>query len=222
MLLYYPLPVSCHVASLVELLMLATAATAAANVANTNHQPPTTNLRSFGGGATPKPGKGSKKKGKAASTQTKSASDVDAMKAALGESGLITLGKEWSGFQFAGNVRPGPQTPMRTTPAGIAVPDYAQDGVPKTKGPRMPWQVEVKTPEDIEGMRAAGRVAREVLDAAGRMVKPGIATDAIDQLVHEEGVKRGAYPSPLNYHNFPKSVCTSINEVTRCLPQEGG
>ena len=144
------------------------------------------------------------------------------MKAALGESGLITLGKEWSGFQFAGNVRPGPQTPMRTTPAGIAVPDYAQDGVPKTKGPRMPWQVEVKTPEDIEGMRAAGRVAREVLDAAGRMVKPGIATDAIDQLVHEEGVKRGAYPSPLNYHNFPKSVCTSINEVTRCLPQEGG
>ena len=62
-------------------------------------------------------------------------------------------------------------------------------------------------------MRAAGRVAREVLDAAGRLAVPGVTTDAIDALVTEETIKRGAYPSPLNYHGFPKSCCTSVNEV---------
>ena len=62
-------------------------------------------------------------------------------------------------------------------------------------------------------MRAAGRVAREVLDIAGRAVRPGITTDEIDNIVHAESLKRGAYPSPLNYHGFPKSCCTSVNEV---------
>lgn len=62
-------------------------------------------------------------------------------------------------------------------------------------------------------MRASGRVAREVLDTAGRAVRPGITTDEIDRLVHEESLKRGAYPSPLNYRGFPKSCCTSVNEV---------
>eukprot|EP00566_Odontella_aurita_P037828 CAMPEP_0113530362 /NCGR_PEP_ID=MMETSP0015_2-20120614/2897_1 /TAXON_ID=2838 /ORGANISM="Odontella" /LENGTH=294 /DNA_ID=CAMNT_0000429075 /DNA_START=1408 /DNA_END=2292 /DNA_ORIENTATION=- /assembly_acc=CAM_ASM_000160 len=77
----------------------------------------------------------------------------------------------------------------------------------------LPWVIEVKTPEEIVKMRAAGRVAREVLDIAGRAVKVGITTDEIDALVHEESLKRGAYPSPLNYHGFPKSCCTSVNEV---------
>lgn len=62
-------------------------------------------------------------------------------------------------------------------------------------------------------MKAAGRVAREVLDIAGRAVRAGITTDEIDNIVHEETLKRGAYPSPLNYHGFPKSCCTSVNEV---------
>ena len=62
-------------------------------------------------------------------------------------------------------------------------------------------------------MRESGRIAREVLDAAGRMVRPGVSTDEIDRVAHEEAVARGAYPSPLNYHGFPKSCCTSINEV---------
>lgn len=73
--------------------------------------------------------------------------------------------------------------------------------------------IEVKTSDEIEKMRAAGRVAREVLDIAGRAVKVGITTDEIDNIVHEETLKRGAYPSPLNYHGFPKSCCTSVNEV---------
>jgi methionyl aminopeptidase len=77
----------------------------------------------------------------------------------------------------------------------------------------LPWIIEVKTPEEIEKMRAAGRVAREVLDIAGRAVQVGVSTDEIDALVHEETLKRGAYPSPLNYHGFPKSCCTSVNEV---------
>lgn len=77
----------------------------------------------------------------------------------------------------------------------------------------MPWIIEVKTPEEIVKMKASGRVAREVLDIAGAAIKPGITTDEIDNIVHEETLKRGAYPSPLNYHGFPKSCCTSINEV---------
>ena len=61
-------------------------------------------------------------------------------------------------------------------------------------------------------MRESGRIAR-VPDAAGRMVRPGVSTDEIDRVAHEEAVARGAYPSPLNYHGFPKSCCTSVNEV---------
>jgi len=77
----------------------------------------------------------------------------------------------------------------------------------------LPWDIEVKTPEQIAGMREACRIAREVLDVAGKAVRPGVSTDEIDAIVHEESLKRGAYPSPLNYQSFPKSVCTSVNEV---------
>ena len=57
------------------------------------------------------------------------------------------------------------------------------------------------------------QLSREILDAAAAHVRPGITTDEIDAVVHEETIKRNAYPSPLNYRNFPKSVCTSVNEV---------
>ena len=117
--------------------------------------------------------------------------------------------------QYTGKMRPGRQSPTRQIPKGILLPDYAKDGRPKGGGPLLPWQIEVKDEQDIAGMRAAGRIAREVLDMAGRMVAPGVATDAIDAAVHEETIARNAYPSPLNYHGFPKSCCTSVNEV-RC------
>jgi len=71
----------------------------------------------------------------------------------------------------------------------------------------------VKSASDIAKMSAAGALARTVLDAAGRMAKPGVTTDEIDALVHSMTVEAGAYPSPLNYHGFPKSCCTSVNEV---------
>lgn len=119
------------------------------------------------------------------------------------------------GFKYAGSIKPGKQTPQRiVVEKGILKPDYALDGVPK-KGsrPPLPWVIEVKTPEEIKKMRVSGKIAREVLDTAGRLVRPGITTDEIDSIVHEETLKRGGYPSPLNYRGFPKSCCTSINEV---------
>jgi len=116
-------------------------------------------------------------------------------------------------FRYTGKVRPGKLSPFRPVPSSIPHPDYAKDGKPKNVPNRMPWEIEVKTPEEVQGMREACRVAREVLDAAGKIVRPGITTDEIDKIVHEETIKRGAYPSPLNYYGFPKSVCTSINEV---------
>lgn len=70
-----------------------------------------------------------------------------------------------------------------------------------------------QTPDDIIRMRVAGRHAREVLDAAVRMVRPGITTEDIDNLVHAETIARNCYPSPLNYNHYPKSCCTSLNEV---------
>ena len=99
----------------------------------------------------------------------------------------------------------------RAIPDHIVRPDYALDGRPKTFGPSV--GITVHTPEEIECAREAGRVAREILDVAGAAVRVGVTTDEIDRIVHEATIERGAYPSPLNYHGFPKSVCTSINEV---------
>tara|TARA_B100000929_G_C15426257_1_gene393134 strand:- start:4 stop:753 length:750 start_codon:yes stop_codon:yes gene_type:complete len=62
-------------------------------------------------------------------------------------------------------------------------------------------------------MRKAGSIAAEVLLYVGEQVTPGITTDKLDQIAHDEIIRLGAYPSPLNYRGFPKSVCTSVNEV---------
>lgn len=107
-----------------------------------------------------------------------------------------------------GRVLQGVISPMRSVPAHITAPPYAATGqVPRWAESR------VKSPEIIERMRHAGLVAAEILALAGEMVRPGIATDEIDVFVHDACIERGAYPSPLNYHGYPKSVCTSVNEV---------
>lgn len=127
----------------------------------------------------------------------------------LDEPDLSHLGKEWRGFKFApGRVRPMKQSAKRTVPPSVVtnVPDYANDGVPKKKNRGMPWDIEVKSKDDIAGMISAGRAAREILDAAGSLIRPGITTDDIDALVHEECIKRGGYPSPLNYHGADVAV----------------
>lgn len=96
---------------------------------------------------------------------------------------------------------------MMKVPDHIPKPDYAITGHSKSEEAETNG-IEYKSPRDIQGMRAACRVGREVLDIAGSAVRPGITTDEIDKIVFEECVKRNAYPSPLNYYFFPKSVCT--------------
>jgi methionyl aminopeptidase len=71
----------------------------------------------------------------------------------------------------------------------------------------------VRTAEEIEAMRVAGRVAAEALIEVGRHVAPGVTTDELDRIGHEAMVAAGAYPSTLNYRGYPKSLCTSVNEV---------
>src|SRR5687767_14825469 len=105
-------------------------------------------------------------------------------------------------------VRPGRVGPMRTVPEHIERPPYAETGEPE------PWpEPLVKSPDVIARMRVAGRVAAEVLQLVGAAVRPGVTTDELDALCHDALVERGAYPSPLNYNGFPKSLCTSVNEV---------
>jgi methionyl aminopeptidase len=107
-----------------------------------------------------------------------------------------------------GRVLKGIVSPMRTVPANIERPQYADTGVVNR------WaEPRVKSPEIIERMRHAGRVAAEVLRLAGEKVAPGVTTEELDIYVHELCIERNAYPSPLNYNRYPKSVCTSVNEV---------
>ncbi|KAJ0962075.1 hypothetical protein J5N97_029903 [Dioscorea zingiberensis] len=117
-------------------------------------------------------------------------------------------------FDWTGTLRPYRISSMRSIPETIEKPDWAIDGIPKVE-PSSDWQniVEIKSPEQIERMRETCRIAREVLDAAARVIRPGITTDEIDKVVHDATIAAGGYPSPLNYHFFPKSCCTSVNEV---------
>ncbi|MEX0767740.1 MAG: type I methionyl aminopeptidase [Microthrixaceae bacterium] len=105
-------------------------------------------------------------------------------------------------------VTPGLVTPMRTVPAGIARPDYAATGEPSSRASRA-----VRTPEEIDAMRIAGRVAAEALIEVGRHIRPGVTHDELDRIGHEFMIQAGAYPSTLNYRGFPKSLCTSANEI---------
>jgi methionyl aminopeptidase len=105
-------------------------------------------------------------------------------------------------------VQPGAQSPRRPVPEGIPAPDYAADG-----RPRRTTEPAVRSAQLIEAMRRTGRAAAEVLARVAEAVAPGVTTDALDRLCHEECLARGAYPSPLNYHGYPKSICTSVNEV---------
>jgi len=73
--------------------------------------------------------------------------------------------------------------------------------------------VDIKSPREIEAMRVACRVAAETLVVVGDKLRPGMTTREINEIVHEDTLKRGGYPAPLNYRGFPKSVCTSVNDV---------
>ena len=105
-------------------------------------------------------------------------------------------------------VTPGVVSPTRPVPAGIARPEYVGKAAPTPFAGS-----EVKDAETIERMRTAGRIAAGALAEAGGAVAPGVTTDEIDRIGHEYLLDHGAYPSTLGYRGFPKSLCTSINEV---------
>lgn len=103
---------------------------------------------------------------------------------------------------------PGKVSPRRPVPEHIQRPPYVNSNKP----PGIASGPEVHDEIGIEKMRASGKLAAQVLQYAGTLVKPGITTDEIDKAVHQMIIENGAYPSPLGYGGFPKSVCTSVNE----------
>ena len=106
------------------------------------------------------------------------------------------------------SVAPGEVSSRRPVPATIARPEYVDRPAPaKYTGP------EVKDAETIEKMRIAGRIAAQAMAAAAAAIAPGVTTDEIDRVGHEFLLDHGAYPSTLGYRSFPKSLCTSVNEV---------
>ncbi|TGJ87666.1 hypothetical protein E0Z10_g1094 [Xylaria hypoxylon] len=106
-------------------------------------------------------------------------------------------------YSFTGSVRPVyPLSPKRTIPTSIKHPDWAETGIPEgERRSGIKWSF--LDAKGQEAMRKVCRLSREVLDIVAAELRPGVTTDYLDE----------AYPSPLNYNHFPKSLCTSPNEV---------
>jgi methionyl aminopeptidase len=107
-----------------------------------------------------------------------------------------------------GTLIPGLISPRLAVPQSIPRPEYVGKPAPaKFMGS------DVKTPEQIEKIRHAGTIAAQAIELVGRHVKPGITTDELDKIAHEFLIEQNAYPSTLGYRGYPKSICSSINEV---------
>jgi len=106
---------------------------------------------------------------------------------------------------------PGTVSAMPRVPGHIGRPEYASSG----RAHNAPYnQVFLYHGEERQRMRDSAKLAREMLEFSMSLIKPGVSTDEIDRLTYEQIIKREAYPSPVNYSGFPKSICTSVNEVT--------
>jgi methionyl aminopeptidase len=107
-----------------------------------------------------------------------------------------------------GSLTPGVVSKPLAVPAAIKRPEYVGKKAPEewTGG-------HVKSPEQVEKIRAAGRLAARAIELAGNSISPGMKTNDLDVVVHEFLVTNGAYPSTLGYRGFPKSCCTSVNEI---------
>jgi len=107
-----------------------------------------------------------------------------------------------------GFLTPGVISKALSVPQGIVRPEYVGKSAPAewTGG-------HTKTPEQVEKIRAAGTIAARAIALVGENAKPGITTDELDRIAHEYIISEGAYPSTLGYRGFPKSCCTSLNEV---------
>jgi len=107
-----------------------------------------------------------------------------------------------------GKLTPGIVSPRRPVPPNIERPEYVDRPAPaKFTGSA------VKTPETIEKMQIASRIAAQAIVEVGKHIKPGVTTDELDAVGHEFLLDHGAYPSTLGYRGFPKSLCSSLNEV---------
>ncbi|NEN06398.1 type I methionyl aminopeptidase [Diaminobutyricibacter tongyongensis] len=108
----------------------------------------------------------------------------------------------------AGHLVPGRISPMRPVPSSIPRPEYV--GRP---GPTPSTRGDVYRPDEIELIRESGRIAAAAIELVGAAVRPGVTTDELDAIGHEFLISHGAYPSTLGYRGYPKSICTSVNEV---------
>lgn len=108
-------------------------------------------------------------------------------------------------------VQPGKVGPPRHVPEHIAKPDYTASHLALTA---LNQKIDKKFDDDLRKMENACRIARTALQAADAFIEAGVTTDDIDHIVHAEIIRHNAYPSPLKYKNFPKSCCTSVNNVT--------
>ncbi|XP_072730353.1 methionine aminopeptidase 1D, mitochondrial isoform X2 [Ciconia boyciana] len=106
-------------------------------------------------------------------------------------------------------VWPATVSPAHPVPKHIKKPDYVTTGIVPDWGD----DIEIKNEDQIQGLRQACQLARHVLLLAGKGLKVGMTTEEIDSIVHHEIIRQNAYPSPLGYGGFPKSVCTSVNNV---------
>jgi methionyl aminopeptidase len=107
-----------------------------------------------------------------------------------------------------GTLVPGTISPRRSVPASIPRPEYVDQPAPaRYTGP------EVKDAATIELMREAGRIAGQALAEVAKHIEPGVRTDELDRVGHEFMLDHHVYPSTLGYKGFPKSLCTSVNEV---------
>lgn len=106
------------------------------------------------------------------------------------------------------SLTPGTVSPVLSVPASIPRPEYVGKKIPA------PYEgSDVVAPEVIDRIRVASRIAAQALEEVGKHVAPGVTTDALDRIGHEFLLDHHAYPSTLGYRGFPKSLCTSINEV---------
>lgn len=118
-------------------------------------------------------------------------------------------------FAYSGQLRAlYPLLPRRPVPAHVKRPDYADHGKPisEIKNDRT-GKIPIMPDDQIAKIRKVAHLSRKILDKVAACIAPGVTTDHLDEVLHKECVAHGAYPSPLNYYNFPKSLCTSVNEV---------
>lgn len=108
----------------------------------------------------------------------------------------------------SGVLIPGTLSPLRSVPASVARPEYVGK-----KSAREGFHGDLYSPADVERIRTASRIAAQALEHVAQAIRPGITTDELDARAHEFLVEHGAYPSTLGYRGYPKSCCTSINEV---------